>query len=133
VPNQHRDLAVTVARYHTICHRVRSLTAATLLQTLESLDAFRRPERFEEFLLCCEADARGRTGLENRDYSQVDYFREALRVANSIGAKDVDGSKFKGKAFGEELQRLRTAALAELTPDPADQAPAARQSTNNGE
>ena len=43
--------------------------------------ALRRPERFEAFLLTCEADARGRLGLEDRDYPQADYLRRALKLA----------------------------------------------------
>jgi tRNA nucleotidyltransferase (CCA-adding enzyme) len=114
IPNAYRDLALMVAQYHTHCHKVKELKTTTLLRTLESLDAFRRPDRFEEFLLCCEADARGRTGFEDRDYSQVDYFREALTRCNQISAADVDPNEFQGKAFGEELHRLRLAALQPL-------------------
>ncbi|MEX1034221.1 MAG: HD domain-containing protein, partial [Cellvibrionaceae bacterium] len=114
VPNEHRDLALMVSKYHTHCHRVKELKTTTLLRTLEALDAFRRPERFDEFLLCCEADARGRTGFENRDYSQVDYFREALARCNRVTADQVDPDRFQGKAFGEELQRLRLEALKSI-------------------
>ena len=111
VPNDFRDLALLVAKYHTHCHRVMELKATTLLRTLEALDGFRRPDRFEEFLQCCEADARGRTGLEDRDYSQVDYFREALRLAQTVKATNIDRERFAGSAFGEELHRLRVQAL----------------------
>lgn len=121
IPNTYRDLGLMVAKFHTHCHRVKELKATTLLQTLESLDAFRRPDRFEEFLLCCEADARGRTGFEDRDYSQVDYFREALARCSQVSAADVDSREFQGKAFGEELHRLRLAALSPLRKAQAQQ------------
>ena len=62
-----------VSRYHLDAHRVAELRDSTLLELLERLDAFRRPARFEQFVLACEADARGRKGLENRDYPQADY------------------------------------------------------------
>ena len=61
-PNEYRDLAVLVARYHTLCHRAESLRAATVFKVLEGTDALRRPARFAQFLLACEADARGRLG-----------------------------------------------------------------------
>ena len=54
------------ARYHTHVHRAFELRADTVVKTLEGCDALRRPERFADFLLACEADARGRTGLEDR-------------------------------------------------------------------
>lgn len=120
IPNAYRDLALIVARYHTHLHRATELRAATLLRTLEALDAFRRPERFEEFLLCCEADARGRTGLEDRDYPQADYFRAALARSSRVTARDVDSERFKGKAFGQELHRLRLAALQSMGKTPPD-------------
>ena len=64
-----------MARFHLDCHRARELRAGTVLKKLEQLDAFRRPQRFQQFLLACEADARGRTGFEDRAYPQADYFR----------------------------------------------------------
>jgi tRNA nucleotidyltransferase (CCA-adding enzyme) len=84
VPNEYRDLAQLVARYHTHCHRATELRAATLLETLEALDAFRRPERVEGFVLACEADFRGRTGYEERPYPQADIFRRAYAAARAV-------------------------------------------------
>src|ERR1700704_3775125 len=58
VPNAHRELAVLAARHHTLVHRAAELKPATVLTLLEDCDAFRRPQRFAELLLACEADAR---------------------------------------------------------------------------
>jgi len=114
VPNDYRDLAVIVSAYHTHCHRGPHLTAKTVLQTLENTDALRRPERFNDFLITCEADARGRTGFENRHYPQVSYFQEALAICQSIGIDQVDQSKYQGAQIGEQLRQLRLAALKEF-------------------
>jgi len=89
VPKAYRDLAVIVAEYHTHCHKALELRPRTVLKVLEKSDAFRRPERFEEFLLTCEADARGRLGLETRDYPQADYLRGALTAASGIDAGEI--------------------------------------------
>ena len=67
-----------MCQYHTHCHRALELRGKTLLKLLNATDALRRPDRFEAFLLACEADARGRLGLEQRDYPQADYLRQAL-------------------------------------------------------
>ena len=56
---------------------------------MESLDAFRRPERLDKFLLACEADARGRTGLETRDYPQNFYLKTLLLSASAIDSRAV--------------------------------------------
>ena len=86
VPNHLRELAVMTARYHTHVHRAAELRADTVLNTLEGCDALRRPERFADFLLACEADARGRTGLEDRGYPQREYLRGGARGRGRRGA-----------------------------------------------
>ena len=70
-PNLYRDLALKVCEYHLLCHRARELRGATLLKLITATDALRRPERFEAFLLACEADARGRQGNEDTPYPQA--------------------------------------------------------------
>ena len=110
IPNQHRDLAVHVSRFHTHVHRAMELRPETFLKVLESIDAFRRPERFEEFLLACEADSRGRTGLETQDYPQADFLRGALQAAAAVDGADV-ATQSHGKDVGEAIRRARIAAV----------------------
>jgi len=114
VPNGHRELAVLAARYHTHVHRARELKAATLLTLLENCDAFRRPERFAELLLACEADARGRTGLESAPYPQVDYLQQARAAAAAVALTEEERRGLKGQEIGAELRRRRLAALEAL-------------------
>ena len=110
VPNACRDLGILVSEYHTHCHRAFELRAATILKLLEATDAFRRPRRFEQFLLACEADARGRTGLEDRHYKQVDLLRGALAAAAAVDAASI-AQRYEGKAIGEAIRRERLAAI----------------------
>ncbi len=115
IPNEFRDLALAVARFHGHCHRIAELRPATVLQTLERLDAFRRPERFEQFLLACEADARGRAGLEDRPYPQAQRFRAARAAAAAVNPADVMAEGLSGAAIGKALQDRRLQAVkAEL-------------------
>lgn len=78
VPKEFSRLAALVCEHHTKLHRIKELRPSTLLKLIESLDGFRRPERVQKFLLACEADARGRTGLEERDYPQSAYLTKIL-------------------------------------------------------
>ena len=110
VPNACRDLGLLVSEYHTHCHRALELRAATILKLLEATDAFRRPRRFEQFLLACEADARGRTGLEDRDYTQADLLRGALAAATAVDAASI-ARQYEGKAIGQAIRRERLAAV----------------------
>ncbi len=89
VPRACRDLALLVAEFHTHCHRAAELRDSTLVKMLEKTDAFRRPERFEQFLLACEADARGRTGFEERDYPQSGMLRQAFVAAAAVDAAGI--------------------------------------------
>lgn len=113
-PKDYKDLALMVAQWHTHCHRALELKPATLLKVLQSNDAFRRPERFEQFLLCCEADSRGRTGFENREYPQADLFRKALIAARSIDIASIQAAGLTGKDFGDEVNRQRLLNLIQL-------------------
>jgi tRNA nucleotidyltransferase (CCA-adding enzyme) len=106
-PKDYKDLALMVAQWHTHCHRALDLKPATILKVLQANDAFRRPERFEQFLLCCESDARGRTGFENRDYPQADFFRSALKAAQAIDVEAIQQQGITGPAFGDEVNRQR--------------------------
>lgn len=110
VPNACRDLGMLVSEYHTHCHRAFELRAATILRMLEATDAFRRPRRFEQFLLACEADARGRKGLEDRHYTQVELLRGAYEAAAGVDTASI-AAKHEGKAIGAAIRRERLAAV----------------------
>jgi tRNA nucleotidyltransferase (CCA-adding enzyme) len=111
VPNHLRELAVMTTRYHTHVHRAHELRADTVLKTLEGCDALRRRERFADFLLACESDARGRTGLEERDYPQRSYFAAARDAAAAIVLTADERSGLSGEQIGQELRRRRIAAI----------------------
>ena len=111
VPNQHRDLALLVCEYHTHCHRAEELRGKTIVRLFSAADAFRRPERFEDFLCACEADARGRLGLEDRDYPQANYLRHALAIAQQVGAAQFLDQGISGKALGEAIKTERIRLL----------------------
>lgn len=113
-PGQHRELALKVCEYHTHCHRALELRGKTLLKLLNATDALRRPDRFEAFLLACEADARGREGLERRGYPQANYLRRALDVAQGVTAAMFTGQGVEGKALGQEISAERVRRLDAL-------------------
>ncbi|HXQ63602.1 MAG TPA: multifunctional CCA addition/repair protein [Steroidobacteraceae bacterium] len=111
VPNDFRELAVLVARYHGVCHRALELRPATVLELLENCDAPRRPERFAEFLLACEADMRGRTGFADLRYPEGTFLRDALAVVRATTLPEAARAGLTGAAVGERLRATRIAAL----------------------
>jgi len=115
VPTEHRELAVIVARYHGWVHRASELRDITVLKLLESTDAFRRPERFDLFLLACEADARGRAGLETQDYPQADMLRTAFAAAKSVVPTAEDIATLKGAAIADKVRERRLEKIRAVT------------------
>lgn len=113
-PRRHCELARTVCAQHTLCHRALELRGKTLLKLLNATDALRRPDRFESFLLACEADARGRLGLEQRDYPQANYLRRALAVAQGVSATQFADSGLQGRELGEAIAAQRVKRLEAL-------------------
>lgn len=114
VPNNFRELAVLAARHHQVVHRALELNPATMLKLFEATDAFRRPERFNEMLLVCESDARGRTGLEDRPYPQVAYLKRARDAAAAVQLSAEDRAGLKGPEIGEKIRTLRLAAVTSV-------------------
>jgi tRNA nucleotidyltransferase (CCA-adding enzyme) len=114
VPNECRDLAVLVARHHGVVHRAAELRPATVVELFEKTDAFRRPERFNELLLACEADARGRTGFEDREYWQPAYLRRARDAAAAVALSAADREGLDGPAIGKRIRALRVDAVSDV-------------------
>ena len=112
VPNHYRELAVLTARHHASVHRAGELRSSTLLKLLETVDAFRRPDRFGELLLACEADARGRTGLEDQPYPQAGYLRRARDAAAAVTLTQEERQSLKGPLLGDRLREKRLAAVS---------------------
>jgi tRNA nucleotidyltransferase (CCA-adding enzyme) len=114
LPGDYRDLSIIVARYHGIVHRAFELKPKTMLEFMERADAFRRPERFAQALLACEADSRGRTGLENAPYPQRQYLQAARDAAAAIKPSPEDIAAGAGAKIAERLHQRRAQAIAEL-------------------
>ena len=112
VPREHAELAALVAEYHTHSHRALELRSSTLLKLLEALDHFRRPGRLEDFLAACEADARGRTGLELRPYRQAALIRRAAEAARRVEARPLAERGLAGEALGKAIRCARSDAIA---------------------
>jgi tRNA nucleotidyltransferase (CCA-adding enzyme) len=115
VPNEHRELAVLVARHHARAHRVAERRPETVLDLLEKSDAFRRGERFEQFLLACEADARGRgPELRAAPYPQSNLLRAALAAARVVRLPQDVLEREAGPMIASRLHAARVEAIRAL-------------------
>ncbi len=86
VPNECKELAQIVAKFHGKVHQVSQMRADTALQFLIDADAIRQPQRFKDFLLACECDSRGRTGFETAECPEA---KELIRLLDAVLAVDV--------------------------------------------
>ncbi|MDH3903221.1 MAG: multifunctional CCA addition/repair protein, partial [Xanthomonadales bacterium] len=115
-PNAMHDLARKVCLLHLRCHRILEARPLTSLRLLEKLDAFRQPEILSGFVAACEADYRGRKGLQDRPYPQGQYLQRAYRASADIRARDLDLKGISGPEVGKRLRKARIEAIATLAP-----------------
>jgi tRNA nucleotidyltransferase (CCA-adding enzyme) len=112
VPGEFKELALLAKKYigHVSAGLVQDPQG--VLALLESLDAFRRPDRFARFLVVCQAafDAEGASGV---DSSLVGLLEDALRASAGVSAMDVDGN-LVGKAIGDAIAVKRISVIEQL-------------------
>ena len=113
VPTYTKQLALAVCKEHLKCHQALTLKPGTLWRLLQRLDVLRRPERVEAFIQACECDARGRLGLEDREYPQAKYVLNVMQVVRNIKAQDLPAD-IQGPDIGEMLIQRRIQAIEEL-------------------
>jgi tRNA nucleotidyltransferase (CCA-adding enzyme) len=111
VPRECQDLAELMGEYHTLAHQALELRATTLLKVLQHFDVWRRPQRFEAFVTACEMDARGRKGLELRNYPQRDYLLGAMQSVRNVTVDKLLARGYRGAELGKALKGEHLAAL----------------------
>jgi tRNA nucleotidyltransferase (CCA-adding enzyme) len=111
VPSECRDLALVMARQHGRIHRAAELRPGTIVQLLQSADAFRKPERFARLLQACESDARGRLGFGERPYPQAERMAAALKAAAAVDAGAIAKQLEDPTRIKDAIHQARVAAV----------------------
>jgi len=112
VPNQHKELALLVSDHHCKIHRCDELRRDTVIKLFDSLDVWRKPERYLQFLLTCEADARGRTGFELSPYPQHHTMLSYFELARTVNVQEIIKQGIVGAAIKPALFQARVAAIS---------------------
>lgn len=112
VPNKVKLLALFVCEYHLHCHKAFELKASSILKLFNALDIWRNPTQFPNFLLSCEADFRGRLGLENTPYPQAQYLMACAHAALQVSAKEfleqgLQGVEIKVAIYNKRLNEIK--------------------------
>ena len=112
VPNDCKALGLIVAKFHGKLHQSMQMKPSTLLEFLVELDALRQPSRFKDFLKACEADSRGRSGLENCATPAADLLLKVLGAASNVDAGAIasaysEPEKIKAAVFEARLRAVK--------------------------
>ncbi|MBV1889461.1 MAG: hypothetical protein KUG54_00395, partial [Gammaproteobacteria bacterium] len=111
VPNSWHDLARLMAIYFQRVNALDNADGQELLALLESLDAFRREQRFELFLIACRAVANGYCDTLSDHYPPADWLKQALIRTKPIAVQPLLQQGLKGLAIQQGLRKLRLQAL----------------------
>ncbi|MBN1378913.1 MAG: multifunctional CCA tRNA nucleotidyl transferase/2'3'-cyclic phosphodiesterase/2'nucleotidase/phosphatase [Gammaproteobacteria bacterium] len=114
VPKEYAELAILTHQHGEFFEQSTQLAPPDILQGLKALDAFRRPDRFEQFLLAAEALSRAQPGREQWPHPQREYLHTARLQAAAITAKDLTKVRLEGKALAAELDIHRRAAIGKV-------------------
>jgi tRNA nucleotidyltransferase (CCA-adding enzyme) len=92
------------------------LSAAATVRLFDRCDAWRKPQQFNEMLLACECDARGRLGLQDQPYPQAPRLRAALALAQAVDTASVAALAASrgqtGPAIGAAIHAARVQVVA---------------------
>jgi len=111
VPADYRELATICCREHLNIHRFDELRAETVHDLIARCDGFRQPWRIQELAIVCEADARGRLGMEATRYPQAENLLRLHRIAAAVSTAQLDLAGLAGPQVGEALRKARVTAI----------------------
>lgn len=114
IPRRYQQFGRICSKYHLHTHRAYELKPGTVINMFESIGAFKQPDNLNRFLLVCQADAQGRTGLESKPYPQADYLKQIFEAAAKVSTEPINKAGLVGKAFGDKLHSLRISAARQM-------------------
>ena len=111
IPRKYQSLALVVAEYHLHMHKMMELRPETVLKMLEKTRSINDTQRAQQVALCCIADAKGRKGLEDKDYPQADLFLQYQRVAAAVDSGEIAADLSDGKEIQKAIHQARVRAI----------------------
>ncbi|MFT3907134.1 MAG: multifunctional CCA tRNA nucleotidyl transferase/2'3'-cyclic phosphodiesterase/2'nucleotidase/phosphatase [Steroidobacteraceae bacterium] len=123
-PAEYRELAELSARLGALLHEgdapppVKLAKPQWLLQLLESADAWRRPERFAQWLEVLSARAQAGGVPPPAALGMGQHLRAALATTAAVKPAPAEQQNLKGPQIAARIRELRLAALQALPPPP---------------
>lgn len=110
IPNIFQQFALNVCRYHLVVHQAGILKPSTMVSLMENVNAFKKPEDFDQLLLACLADYLGRKS-SSRVYEPMNIWKKALSVCSTVEVQPIIEAGFEGRQIKEELHQRRVNQL----------------------
>ena len=123
VPKACRELALLVCAHHLNAHRALTLRAATVVDLIQQLDGWRRPDRFEQFLLACTADQLGRQPLERVETALIEplptlpgieFLRQARNQTEPVSTEALIAQGFRGPKLAAAIRAQRIDRIKQI-------------------
>ncbi|MBD3775929.1 MAG: HD domain-containing protein, partial [Thiotrichales bacterium] len=118
VPKKIEQLALKVTQWHGVIHTALDsegkpyLKPKTYLKVIQSCGYFKQPEVFEQVLLACKADARGRTGFEQTTYPQAAFWLAVAQAASQVDNQAILAQGYQGAEIATAIERKRIELIA---------------------
>jgi tRNA nucleotidyltransferase (CCA-adding enzyme) len=100
-PREYTDLALLTGRWWKIYPHIISSSPKEIFTLLKSVDARRRPERFQQFLLACDACS---------DFACTtagEFLKTCATAIQSVDLQPLLSQQLKGEAFSNALEILQ--------------------------
>lgn len=110
VPHSWKDLALVFTKNHLKIHQVFQMKAKGLHNFLLAVDAYRRPSRLQDYLICSKADRMGKLSTE---FPSEDFLEKVYNASSQIDYSDLLG-KYSGQKLGEMINRRRINLISTL-------------------
>ena len=108
-----RDLAMLTIRLHDYVYKALQLNAEELLTLFEKTDAFRRPERFQDFLQACAVNYCFDFNNKVNNFPQKEFLNKILTIASRVSINDLISQGLQNNALGIALHEKRRNAIIE--------------------
>jgi len=111
IPNKIKSLALKVYQFRSQCHQALELSPQTILQLLDKLDVWRKPDEFDDFLIACQASVTDKLGLNETSYPQGDYLKKLYSLCLAVSPKVFVKQGLKGFEIKQAMQNEKLAII----------------------
>ena len=112
-PNDYTELASLSANYLAVAISAMAAKPDLIVDLLDACDVWRRPERFEQFLLSCEAIIASQSNKASAP-NAIPFLRSAADRCSKVSAKAYVEQGISGPAVGESMRNERKILVAQL-------------------